>query len=54
MPRSKTSTKLPRGATNTSAPLNHLLSLIPTLHKRFARYDAVDEAKRDEFEKQIR
>jgi len=34
----------------TTDALSHLLSLGPALHKRFARYDAVDQARYDSFE----
>jgi len=42
------------GSSNSKAeaPLNHLLSLIPALHTRFARYDEVDQARYEAFEKQ--
>ena len=34
-------------------PLNHLLSLVPTLHARFARYDEVDRARYLAFEHRL-
>ena len=42
--------------TTTSHPkaLEHILSLVPTLHKRFARYDEVDEARLLAFEAQVK
>ena len=44
------SPNLPR----SKSTLNHLLSLISTLHKRFARYQEVDRARCDAFEEQIK
>jgi len=37
----------------THAPLTHILSLLPTLHARFARYDEVDQVRLSAFEDQI-
>jgi len=48
--RSSHSLKTQRRVMTQQAPLDHLLSLIPTLHHRFARYSAVDRAHFAAFE----
>ena len=57
LPGQSPSKKQPRTRTRTHTPyssaLSHLLSLIPHLHTKFARYDEIDDATYTKFERDI-